>query len=669
MTLLATLVIIYIAAIGATVLPLSPKGILLATSTSNFLLSGVGLAIGLLQISSNKATQVAIHFGDSGMALTYSISNLGALFLILLSFIAMTTVAYGATQNPNSAVVSTNIARSTFIFSMMTVVFANNGLAFTLGWELMTLSSALLVVSDVKKYPSAKSALTWYLSMSQVSAVSLILGFSTFSSSNSKGNSLWLASFTTISPKAVSPLAIGLLLLAFAIKMGLFPLHVWLPKAHPAAPAEISALMSGAMVAIGVYGMVLTLSRLDGAASIYFGEGLIVIGAITAVYSIIKAAVEDDLKVLLAQSTSENMGLIAIAIGTYLCALRSHEIYVANSALLATILLTFAHAFFKQGLFMAAGSIYRASKTKSINDLGGIGGKMKFTTATFAVGAIGATALPPSLAFVAEWLLLQTLSHATTQSATVPTLLKILFPVAVAAIALTTGLAVVTFTKIVGVAILGTARSESTSRAKEVPKSEWITPLLASSATIVPALAIGLVTRLIDRALSLHLSLSPQSLFTLRVPLFRASITPIAIFILLVAVMTSLWIISRLLSRRFSNQTVEIPWGCGAVAIDPIFQSNASGFAEPVLRIFDDVINPGKDLEVSHSSESTYISQRHLRATLVSTDMVEERLIRPLIKVTEKVALKIRTIQGGSIHLYLIYALIGLIAVIALSSI
>lgn len=105
------------------------------------------------------------------------------------------------------------------------------------------------------------------------------------------------------------------------------------------------------------------------------------------------------------------------------------------------------------------------------------------------------------------------------------------------------------------------------------------------------------------------------------------------------------------------------------MAIDPIFQSNASGFAEPVLRIFDDVINPGKDLEVSHSSESTYISQRHLRATLVSTDMVEERLIRPLIKVTEKVALKIRTIQGGSIHLYLIYALIGLIAVIALSSI
>ncbi len=667
-TLFAAASILYITSIASTILPIPARTSLRLSSTLNFSLATIGLIAGCARIAGVGSTSVLIHLGSRWMTLSYSLSYLGALFLVLLSFVSATTVAYGAAQPHTDGFASSKLARSTFIFSMMTVVAAGNALSFTIGWELMTISSALLVVVEVKKYPSAKSALIWYLTMSQVSAISLILGFSSLSSNGSLGSSLWWPALSTIGHKPISAIGIGLLLLAFGIKMGLLPVHVWLPKAHPAAPAEISALMSGAMVAMGVYGLLLTVTQLDRSLNILWGEGLIVVGAATAVYSIIRAAVEDDLKVLLAQSTSENMGLIAIAVGTYICALRSHEDYVANSALLAAVLLTFAHAFFKQSLFMAAGSIYQSSKTKRINELGGIGSKMRFTTATFALGAVGATALPPTLTFVAEWLLLQTLSHATSVNAKVSIVLKTLFPIAVAAIALTTGLAVVTFAKIVGVALLGIPRSKTASKAREVSPSVWIGPLVASIAIFAPALLIGLVARQINRILDLKLSISSTSIFTLDLPVFRASITPLAIVGVFFGAVASLWIFTKVLTRRAPNRIVEVPWGCGLIAVDPMFQSSASGFTEPVLRIFDDVINPGRDIEVSHGSESTYLSQRHLRANLAKSDLFEDRLMRPVISTVEKVSSRVRVIQGGSIHLYLIYAFIGLISVIALSS-
>lgn len=667
-TVFATATVIFAASISATLLPIRARISVGLTSILNFSLATLGIIAGAMRIAGAESATILIHFGSGWMTLNYSLSHLGALFLVLLSFVSATAVVYGAAQPHADKLVSSKVARSTFIFSMMTVVAAGNALSFTIGWELMTISSALLVVTEVKKHPSARSALIWYLTMSQVSAIALILGFSSLSSNKTLGSSLWWPSLLTFEHKPISTLGIGLLLLAFGIKMGLLPVHVWLAKAHPAAPAEISALMSGAMVAMGVYGLLLTVTQLDQSLNLIWGEVLIIVGAATSVYSIIKAAVEDDLKVLLAKSTSENMGLIAIAIGTYICALRSHENYVAHCALLAAILLTFAHAFFKQSLFMAAGSIYHSSNTKMINELGGIATRMRLTTATFALGAVGATALPPTLTFVAEWLLLQTLSHASSVNAKVSIALKILFPIAVAAIALTTGLAVVTFTKIIGVALLGIPRSRTASEAREVPPAVRIGPLVASIAIFAPALLIGLVARILDHVLFLKLSIKSTSIFTLELPVFRASITPIAIVGIFLGVVVIIWLCSKLLTRKAPNQTVEIPWGCGLVADDPTFQTSASGFTEPVLRIFDDVINPGRDIEVSHGSESTYLSQRHLRASLTSNDFFEERLMRPIISTAERTSSRMRAIQSGSIHLYLMYAFVGLISVIVLSS-
>ena len=649
-------------------LPSSPRFKATSTSIINLLLSGFGLTAGLINLSGADSLHLSVNLGFKWLSIAFSLTRIGALFLVLVSFTALTTTIYGITQPPKTAVASTCISRSTFIFSMMAVVAAANATTFTFGWELMTISSAVLVASDIKKYPSYRGALIWYLTMSQVSAISLILGFSAVSSVGKYRIGFWWLSFSSPSHVAASGLGLGLLILAFGIKMGLLPVHVWLPKAHPAAPAEISALMSGSMVAMGVYGMILTVTLFGRDMSILWGDALIVVGAATAVYSIIKAAIEDDLKVLLAQSTSENMGLIAIAIGTYICTMRSQERFAANCALLAAILLTFAHAFFKQILFMAAGSIYSSSRTKRINELGGLGTRMRFTSTTFVLGSIGATALPPSLTFIAEWLLFQTLSHSTSISSKAPTSIRVLFPIAVAALALTTGLAVVTFTKVVGIALLGLPRTKNSDEAQEVPVSTWIGPLSASIAVFAPAIFIGFVAHRLDKVLSLKLALSSKSIFSLNLPTFHASVTPIAILGLFVVVGLIVGLFSGAISRSTHTYQTDYPWGCGKVAVDPHFQSSASGFTEPILRIFDDIVNPGRDVEVSHLSESTYLKQRHLRTHSPGSDLFEIRLLRPAIKAIESVATRVRRLQGGSLHLYLIYAFIGLISVVVISS-
>ncbi len=662
------LLAIFLAALVVGVLPISGKLKVTATSSLNLLFSATGVAVALVGLVDTKQTHFVLRLGYQWLSLGISLTKLGALFLLLVSFVAATTSIYSISLPPTPAVTSSSLARSTFIFSMMGVVSASNALSFTFAWELMTISSAVLVASDVKKYPSSRSALLWYLTMSQMSAISLILGFSSISSTRSLGSSSLWTSFALSSNAPKSALGVGLLLFAFGIKVGLIPVHVWLPKAHPAAPAEISALMSGSMVAMGVYGMIITVTNFGGDRSIYWGEALIIVGAMTAIYSIIKAAIEDDLKVLLAQSTSENMGLIAVGVGTYICDIRLQDSFAANCALLAVILLTFAHAFFKQILFMAAGSIYSATKTKRINELGGLGSRMKFSTSTFSLGAIGAVGLPPSLTFVAEWLLLQTLSHSTAFNSKSSVAPKILFPLAIAAIALTTGIAVVTFTKIVGVGFLGLPRTSKAKSAVEVSRSTLIAPLVAATFIFAPAIAIGYVAREIDSVLHLNLSLSSQGNFTLSLPLFHASITPLAIAAIFICIGVVVGGITKATGRSKQALPAQYPWGCGQIAIDSTFQTSGSGFTEPILRIFDDVINPGRDVQVSHESESFYFAQRHLNVGSASTDLFEIRLLRPTISAIEKVANRARRIQGGSIHLYLIYAFIGLIVVISIAS-
>ncbi|MFR4026369.1 MAG: proton-conducting transporter membrane subunit [Alistipes indistinctus] len=285
--------------------------------------------------------------------------------------------------------------------SMLLVVTLRDGFSFLFAWEVMTLSSFVLMLFDAERREVRRAALS-YLILMHVGFLFLLAGFVTLYASGLPASFDALALYGEQGGNII-PLFI-VFLIGFGMKAGIFPLHVWLPEAHPAAPAHISAFMSGVMIKTGVYGVMRVVSCFD---SHLFAIGLIVlcIGAVTGLWGVILAALQNDVKKLLAYSSIENIGIIFIALGTALLgkAEGSDPIFYAGMA--GALLHTLNHSFFKSLLFMGAGNIYTATHTTSLDDLGGLGKRMPVTAILFLVGTLAICALPPLSGFVSEFLI------------------------------------------------------------------------------------------------------------------------------------------------------------------------------------------------------------------------------------------------------------------------
>src|SRR5665647_1312837 len=262
--------------------------------------------------------------------------------------------------------------------------------------------------------------------------------------------------------------AFVLAVLGFGSKAGAVPLHVWLPKAHPEAPSPVSALMSGAMVNLGIYGIVLVGDRLLGGGPVWWWLLVMALGVVSALFGTLHAATSTDLKRLLAYSTADNMGLVLIGVGASGMFAASGHRAIASIAMVAALLLTVNHAAFKGSLFLSAGSVQVATGTRDLDQLGGLMRRMPITGAIFMVGALSIAALPPFNGFVGEWLLFQSLLHGLPTSSTA---VAIAIPLGVAALALTGGLTAAAFVKAIGVGFLGRPRSEEAAAAHEVPRT------------------------------------------------------------------------------------------------------------------------------------------------------------------------------------------------------
>jgi formate hydrogenlyase subunit 3/multisubunit Na+/H+ antiporter MnhD subunit len=524
----------------------------------------------------------------------------------------------------------------------------------------MALTSLLLVLTEHRQRPEVAAAGRWYAVLTHLGFLAILCGLLVFAAQAGDG--------TFAALRASTPSAAGLVfvvtLFGFASKAGIVPLHVWLPRAHPEAPSHVSALMSAAMVTLGVYGIVRVGFDLLGGGARWWWLLVLALGALSAVYGILQAAMSTDLKRLLGQSTTENMGLVLIGTGAAGLFLSTGDRALAGLALSAALLHVVGHAAFKTVLFLAAGSVLHGTGTRDLDALGGLRAGMPFTTAAFGVGALAASALPPGTAFVSEWLLLQALVHGSPDAGVV---VAVAMPVAVAAVALTAGLAVATFVKAFGIGFLARPRSAAATNAHEGPMSMRVAMGIAAVACVVLALAPTAVLPSIGAVAGAVVGggTAVAGTITVRLTEVTGSLSPLLITVALAVAAGAVMAVARLAATRRAARRAARLWDCGGGPMSARMEYTATSFAEPLQRVFDDVVRPEQDLDVTHHEESRYVVTAIEYRRRVP-ERVEQRLYQPVLTALAGWGRAARGLATGSVHRYLGYGFGAVCALLVL---
>ena len=657
--LLAQAALMLVAVVLAAVVPSRYRA--RATGPAVVAIGVAGAITGALALAGGQSRveiPISLPIGTVALAPT----ALGGFFMLVIGVVGAITAVYavGYVHGP-SASRSSWMALAVFLTSMQFVAASADIVSFLLFWELMAVASTVLVLTEHAERSTVRPAAIWYAGMTQVSFFLLLLGFGMLAAG--AGSIQFTALALTPWNSTTANIAFVLLVLGFAAKAGIVPLHVWLPRAHPEAPSHVSALMSAAMVKLGVYGVLLVATRFLVSGTAWWGLLILSLGLVSAVYGILQASVASDLKRLLAYSTTENVGLMFLAIGSAVL-LRSYGTSgVADVALASCLLLVMAHAAFKTTLFLGAGSILSATGERDLDRLGGLGSRTPLTAVTFGIGAFGAAALPLTIGFVAEWVLLQALIHG---AGGTNRILAIVMPLAVGAVALTAGLALMTFVKAYGIAFLARPRSPGAEQAHESPPSMVVAMAAAAFLVVALGLAPGLAARTVAAAGGLD-GMGSTGLLAIDLPAVDAIFDPTWLAILAVVMSLPVLLVSRHFARRRPRRQVDLGWGCGGVRVSPRMQYTATSYAEPLARIFDDSLRPERDVIVTHSSEARYLVERIQYRQRLS-DVFETRLYLPAIGLVERMTAAARNLQNGKIHFYLAYSFIAFLVVLVVVS-
>ena len=551
-----------------------------------------------------------------------------------------------------------------FVAALLLVPAAGSVTTFLLAWELMAATSLILVLSEHRR-DAVRSAGISYAVMTQLGFAAILTALVLLSAAGGGDAFSVIAANADGIPSGTRTAVFLLTLVGFGSKAGLLPLHAWLPQAHPEAPSPVSALMSAAMVSMGIYGIIRIDLQLLGPGPQWWGLTLMIFGALSAVFGVLQACVATDLKQLLAYSTTENMGLITLGLGTAALLSASGAPTVGAIAMTAALLHVLSHAAFKTLGFLAAGSVLAATGLRDLDKLGGLARRMPVTTVMFGIAALGASGLPLGAGFVSEWLLLQSLIHSPHDG---DTLLALAMPLSVGAVALTTGLGIAAMVKAFGVGFLARPRSAAAEAAREAPASMLAGMTLAAAACAVFAVAPALLGPALREVLAVLPAVGgevagPRLDTFLRLPGVAGSMSPGLLAAALVAAVLLALALAQWGARHRPAPVVSPLWACGADALGPRMQYTATSFAEPLQRVFDNVLRPDTDVEVTHFAESQYLIEKvTYRSKLV--DPVEQRLYIPVIRAVNTVAQWVRAAHTGSVHLYLAYGAAGLLIVL-----
>ncbi|OAN55220.1 hydrogenase 4 subunit B [Paramagnetospirillum marisnigri] len=545
------------------------------------------IAGGLKHLGQTPGTGPAIvlPIGLPWLNAHFRLDNLSALFMVLVNVgtTAASVFGIGYTSHlPEPRRVTPFFPL--FLFGMNAVLISDDAFMFLVSWEFMSLASWALVMSDHKNAENRQAAFV-YLMMATFGTFCLLTCFGLLA--GAQGAYSFPAMRATALDSVSGFLVVLLALLGAGSKAGLVPLHAWLPLAHPAAPSHVSALMSGVMTKVALYGLIRILFDLHGHVAWGWGAALMVIGGVTAVMGVLYALLQDDLKKLLAYSTVENIGVVVIGLGLAIAFKDGGEKALAALALVAALYHIINHSIFKTLLFLSAGAVITATGQRSLNALGGLLKRMPWTGAAALVGALAISALPPLNGFVSEWLIFQALFKG-------PSLphwaMKFGVPVVGAMLALAAALAASCFVRAYGIAFLGRPRSKAAAEAHQLPGSmRWSMAVLAALCIILGALPVT-VTDAVSHVVQPLTGVS----FAVSADLGWPWLSPVSStrgsYSGTVLVMTglSLFVISILLVHGFGTTKVRRAdaWDCGHAEDIPQTQYTGESFAQPLRRVF-----------------------------------------------------------------------------------
>jgi hydrogenase-4 component B len=546
------------------------------------------------------------------------------------------------------------------LLGLALVFTAANAFFFLSAWEVMAVSAFCLVVFEHEK-EETRAAGVVYLIMSHAGTVMILAAFLLLASFAGSGDFAGFHQLASKLPPAEQGAVFLLFFAGFGVKAGIVPLHIWLPDAHPVAPSNVSALMSGIVIKCGIYGMTRVFFDFYGPPPLWSGTVVLAVGVVTALVGVLYALQEHDLKRLLAYHSIENIGIIVMGFGAALMFRTLHHPVLAAIAIVGALYHTLNHAIFKGLLFLAAGSVVQSVRTRNMEEMGGLIRRMPGTALFFLIGAIAISGLPPLNGFVSEWITYQALlaGFGTTHSLT-----RLMFPIAGALLALTAALAAACFVKAFGIPFLALPRSQAAADAQEAaPVMRYAMALLAAACFVLglgatwvlpvldpitqQALGVPISPSLIAHGIALQAG-TPQS----------GTVSPAGIaLVLLVLALAAAWLVNRRLQH--ARVAVGPAWDCGLPGLTSDNEYTATAFSKPLRLIFSAFYRPRREIRPEYDVSPYYPSAIRFESEIEPT--FEKHVYGPLKAWVFALSRRMRAIQAGSIHAYLAYIFVTLI--------
>ena len=622
------------------------------------LLSGLGgvaaAAGGAIALVSGNTRVVSAGGSPVVGTVQLQVTSLAGIFAVLLGIIAVAIALYVPRYHEPSAGTALYLtAYNLAVLASLAVLTAGDVVTFLVAWESMALLCYFLILRHPRSTRVAAGAF-WFLALSEIGFVLIVAAFVILATQAHSTQLEIIAARAGLVPGAWREAAYLLALTGFGFKAGLVPLHVWLPAAHPVAPADGSAFLSGLIVKLGVYGIALFGFRLlpDGPA--WRGILTMGVGAATAVIGILYALAERDIKRFLAYSTIENVGIIVTALGAAMTFLAYGQRALWAFLLLAGLYHVMNHGCYKTLLFLEAGVIEHASGTRDMDRLGGLARHLPRAGVITFIGTLGIAALPPLNGFVSEWLIFQGLFQG---FRTHSDLVAILIVVAAATLGLTGGLAIYAFVRGYGIPFLGMPRTRQAAAATEAHQPVAGPALLAAACVALgvgaPVVLAGLARAMrATTGVALRPVLLPGNLTVIPAHTDFSGFSPTYLTVFLLAVLSVPALIYLAGRPRAATETVPV-WDGGLVAFKPRMQYSAMTFSAPTRVTFDAVYRPHVSVQRASDDPAGRSGPVHYEAEV--TPIFERYLYQPVARAVEWLADFIRPLQSGDVNAYLFY--------------
>lgn len=611
----------------------------------------------------------------SGQTLTFStpglfsfaafvvrMDSLAAFMLIVISLLVTVCALYSISyvqEYRGKGASSMGFFMNLFIASMVGLVVMDNSFYFIILFEMMSLASWFLVIADQDE-ESINAGLLYFFIAHAGSVLIMIAFFLMWRQSGS-------LDFDSFRQLSLSPwLASVVFLLAFfgfGAKAGMLPLHSWLPRAHPAAPSHASALMSGVMVKIGIFGIIKVGIDLLGATEMWWGIVVLAFGAVSAVLGVLYALAEHDIKRLLAWHTVENIGIILMGVGVAMVGVAGGHPVIAALGLLGALYHLLNHAVFKGLLFLGAGAVIWRVHTRDMEQMGGLAKLMPLTGLAFLIGCMSISALPPLNGFISEWYTYQSLFSMSHDGNFI---MRLSGPIAMVMLAITGALAAMCFVKVYGVSFCGGPRSEKAAQAREVPWPMTVAMLLLALLCVLLGVGASMVAPVLAQvAMTLvgtHDVVVAQGSLLVPQQASQAMLSPALAFILLIALpLLPLAVYLMLKGNQSGFRRRGDPWACG-YNWEPAMAVSAGGFTQPLRAMFASLYRLRKQLDPSAGLARAL--EHTTKGATRAEPFWDDWIINPLVRGAQSLGVRLQVLQSGDFRFYCLYVVIALITLL-----